>query len=216
MIKTKQDKIRAIKRQFQKHKVLRIEDLFKVIGTVSRRTVNRYIKELEYLTSYTHKGRYYTLQETAEFDAHGLWHYADIGFSRHGTLYDTITYFVDHSEAGMTSNELKSESHTEVKYALLDLVEKEKLSRVKPSKVYVYLSSDPTKAQKQIQYREDITVDQPIDQATSFRVLLAVYKFIKDPPSPEQVANYLKNQGSKISLKVVRQVFQRYGLEKKT
>ena len=37
MIKTKQDKIRAIKRQFQKHKVLRIEDLFKVIGIFLKR-----------------------------------------------------------------------------------------------------------------------------------------------------------------------------------
>ena len=216
MIKTKKDKIQAIKSKFQKHKVLTIEDLFEVIGTVSKRTVHRYIKELDYVTSYTQKGKYYTLKDTAKFDAHGLWYFNDIGFSKHGTLYDTIAHFVEHSEAGMTGSELNTSSRTEVKYALLDLVEKEKLSRVKPDKVYVYLSSDPFKAQKQIKFREKIIADQTIDQATCFRVLIAAYKFIKDPPSPEQVGNYLKNQGSKISLKVVRQVFHRYGLEKKT
>ncbi len=216
MAKNKRDKIRDLKKAFQKHKVLKIEELFEVIGTTSKRTVNRYIKELEHLTSYTHKGRYYTLREIVEFDAHGLWHYDDIGFSKHGTLFDTITYFVEHSEKGMTGKELNTESHTEVKYALLDLVKEEKLSRAKPNKVYVYLSSDSGKAQKQMQRREETTAHQTIDEETSFRVLVAAYKFVEDPPSPEQVADFLKNQGSKISLKVVLQVFQRYGLEKKT
>ena len=41
-----------------------IGDISKVIDVKSQRTVRRYIKELKYLTSYTHKGRYYTLEET--------------------------------------------------------------------------------------------------------------------------------------------------------
>ena len=193
-----------------------LEDLFKELDTVSRSTVNRYMKEIKYLTSYTHKGRYYALKETAKFDEHGLWHHNDIGFSNHGSLFDTITYFVEHSEAGMTGKELKTESHTEVKYALLDLVKKEKISRLKSNKIFVYLSSDTSKAQKQTQSRDKIAVDQEIDDAISLRVLLTAYKFIKTTPSPEQVANHLKSQGSKISLKVVQQIFQHYGLEKKT
>jgi predicted transcriptional regulator len=216
MYKTKREKLKAVKALFQKHKVLKIEELSKVIGTTSRRTVHRYIKELEYLTSYSHKGRYYTLLEIAEFDSNGLWHFEDVGFSKHGTLFETITYFVNQSEAGLTSNELQSHSQTVVKHALIDLVEKEKVSRARPGKVYVYLSSDPVKAQKQLQERECATSDQLIDQGIALRVLLAAYQIVAEFPTPDQVVNVLQKDGSKISSETVQKVFRQYKLEKKT
>lgn len=213
----KREKLDAIKRLFKEKKVLKSEDLSRAIGSESRRTVHRYIKELKYLTSYTHKGRYYTLEEIAKFNEHGLWHCGDVGFSKHGGLFNTITYFVGCSEAGMTGQELQNKAHTVVKYALLDLVEKEKIARSKPNKVYVYVSPDPAIAKKQLHTRQNIVdVDQAIDQETVFRVLLAAYQFIEKIPSPEKVAAFLKSEGSKISLQVVRRILQRYGVEKKT
>lgn len=217
MNKTKRDKLEALKRLFAEKKVLKIEDLSKAVGSESQRTVHRYIKELKYLTSYTHKGRYYTLEETAKFNEQGLWHCGEVGFSKHGGLFDTITHFVERSEAGMTSQELQSEAHTVVKYALLDLVKKDKVARSKPSKVYVYVSPNPTVAKKQLHKRQNIVVeDQAANQETVFRVLLAAYQFIEKLPSPEKVAAFLKSEGSKIPLEVIRQILQRYGVEKKT
>ncbi len=216
MEKTKRDKLELLKKIFNEKKVLQIEDISKVIDSSSRRTVHRYIKELKYLTSYTHKGRYYTLEETAKFNEQGLWHCSDIGFSKHGSLFDTLTYFVEVSEAGMTGSELQKEAHTVVKYALLDLVEKEKVARSKPQKVYVYTSSTPSVAKKQLDKRRNIMDDQTIDQETIFRVLLAAYQLIEKIPSAEQVAIVLKNEGSKISLEVIRRVLHYYGVEKKT
>lgn len=212
---TKKDKLEAIKALFRKKKVLRIEDIFKLLETISRMTVHRYIKELDYFTSYSHKGQYYTLKEITQFDENGLWHHDDIGFSKHGSLFDTIVHFVNCSEEGMTSSELQMESRTVVKYALLDLVEKNKLSRAKPSEVYVYLSPDPTKAEKQLEKRQEMIIDS-VDDAIALRVLLIAYRLINGAISPEQVANTLKKEGSNISLKIVQQVFQRYRLEKKT
>lgn len=216
MSKAKQEKLSAIKDLFQKRKVLQIDDLSKVIGTTSRRTVHRYIKEFDYLTSYSHKGRYYTLQEIAKFDTNGLWHHGDIGFSKHGTLFETITYFVNHSVAGMTSNELQNQSRTVVKYALVDLVEKARLSRAKPDKVYVYLSSNPVKAKKQLRERENTIEDRSIDQGVVLRILLTVCQVVEEVPTPEQVALLLKREGSTISLETIKKVFCHYGLEKKT
>jgi hypothetical protein len=217
MNKTKRDKLESLKRLFEKEKVLTIEDISKVVDVKSQRTVRRYIKELKYITSYTHKGRYYTLEETAKFNEQGLWHYDDVGFSKHGGLFDTITYFVERSEAGMTSQELQSEAHTVVKYALLDLVEKDKVARSKPNKVYVYVSPNPAVAKKQLQKRQNVVdEDQAANQETVFRVLLAAYQFIEKTPSPEKVAAFLKSEGSKIPLEVVRRILQRYGVEKKT
>lgn len=217
MHQAKRDKLESLKRLFKREKILKIEDISKVIGSKSQRTVGRYIKELNYLTSYTHKGRYYTLKETAKFNENGLWHCGDVGFSKHGGLFDTITYFVERSEAGMTGQELQDEAHTVVKYALLDLVKKEKVSRSKPNKFYVYLSSNPVVSKKQLHKRQDIVDEnQAIDQETVFRVLLAAYQFIEKIPSPEKVAAFLKNEGSKIPLEVVRRILQRYEVEKKT
>lgn len=216
MHQPKRAKLESLEKLFEEKKVLKIEEISKVVGAKSQRTVRRYIKEMKYLTSYTHKGSYYTLKKIAKFNEHGLWHYDDIGFSKHGGLFDTITYFVERSEAGMTGHELQNEAHTVVKYALLDLIEKEKIARSKPNKVYVYVSPNPEVAKRQLRKRKNIVYNEAIDNETVFRVLLAAFQLIEKLPSPEKVASLLKNEGSKIPLEVVRRVLQRYDVEKKT
>ena len=56
-------------------------------------TVFRKLKPLDYLTSYSHRGRYYTLREIARFDDNGLWSQAEVWFSRFGTLLATEVSF---------------------------------------------------------------------------------------------------------------------------
>lgn len=211
----KKDKSEVLQELFKKKKVLKIEDLFKAIGTTSRMTVYRHMKNFDYLTSYTHKGQYYILSKMAQFDSQGLWHYGDIGFSKHGTLFETVAHLVNSSEMGLTCSELDIESKTIVKHALLDLVEKSKLSRAKPTNVYVYLSPDSTKAKQQLKNRQDV-VDVAIDDAVALRVLLMAYRLIGGSISPELVAAALKKEGSEISLTIVSCIFQQYDLEKKT
>jgi hypothetical protein len=216
MRKTKKEKLEAVVKLFHKEKVLTIDQLFAVFKTKSRRTVHRYMKELEYRTSYSHAGQYYTLFEIAEFDANGLWRYNDIGFSRHGTLLDTIVYLVDRSPEGMTNNELQEKFHLVVKAALIDLVKKKMLVREKRTNRYVYVSPDPSKGQKQLKQRTEFTTDSLIDDSISLRVLLMAYRLVGRSVSPVQVATGLKKEGSKISLEVVHQVFQKYDIGKKT
>ena len=43
------------------------------LGTDARRTVFRKLKELSSRTSYSHRGRYHTLDDVAAFDELGLW-----------------------------------------------------------------------------------------------------------------------------------------------
>ena len=210
----KKDKLEVLQEIFKKKKILKIEDLFKAIGTNSRMTVHRYMKNLDYLIRYTHKGQYYILSKVARFDSLGLWHCGDIGFSKHGTLFETVTHLVNNSEMGMTSSELHIESKTVVKHTLLDLVEKNKLSRAKSMNVYVYLSSDLTKAKQQLKIRQDV-VDVAIDDAVALRVLLMAYRLIGSSISPEFVSDALRKEGSEISLTVVSYIFQQYELEKK-
>src|SRR5258705_8893482 len=54
-------------------KVAPLPDLKRALGTDVDLTVFRKLKELDYLTSYSHGGRFYTLREIARFGADGLW-----------------------------------------------------------------------------------------------------------------------------------------------
>ena len=63
-------------------------------------TAFRKLKDLDAHTSYSHRGGYYTLDELADFDEHGLWAFAGVRFSRAGTFVATAEAFVNHAEAG--------------------------------------------------------------------------------------------------------------------
>ena len=67
-------------------RVVQMRDLFEVVQSTSRMTVFRRLSGVEYLCSYTHTGRYYTLFDIARFDSDGIWFYDDIGFSQNGSL----------------------------------------------------------------------------------------------------------------------------------
>ena len=76
------------------------------VGTVADLTVFRKLRELDYCTSYSHRGRFYTLRELAEFDENGLWWIRSVGFSSRGTLVATAEGLVNASEAGYAVEEL--------------------------------------------------------------------------------------------------------------
>jgi hypothetical protein len=68
-----------------RNKIATLDELKQVLGTSVSVTVFRKLKPLAYLTSYSHRGRYYTLRDVARFDDDGLWSEADVWFSRFGT-----------------------------------------------------------------------------------------------------------------------------------
>src|SRR5215472_10005834 len=72
------------------------------------------LKSLDYLSSYTHRGRYYTLREIARFDDAGLWSHDAVWFSRHGTLVATLESFINQSLRGWFADELADALHAQV------------------------------------------------------------------------------------------------------
>ena len=70
-------------------RIATLDQLKQALGTSVDITVFRKLKPLDYLTSYSHRGRYYTLRSIASFDDHGLWSQADVWFStfRHPAGY---------------------------------------------------------------------------------------------------------------------------------
>ena len=59
------DRLRGL---FAKRLIATMDMLKKTVGTVADLTVFRKLRELDYCTSYSHRGRFYTLRELAEFD----------------------------------------------------------------------------------------------------------------------------------------------------
>lgn len=146
------DVLRAI---LKKQKIATLDKLKQAIGTTSTMSVFRRLKELGYRTSYSHRGRFYTLAETPKFDNDGLWSYQSIGFSRFGNLLQTAQQFVEQAGAGFTAAELRGLLHVEVKQSLLQLVQQRQLGRERIGQHFVYLSRAKERRTRQKQQRQE-------------------------------------------------------------
>ncbi len=102
-----------------------------VLGTDINMTVIRKLKKLFYLSSYSHRGKYYTLYSIAEFDDSGLWSFEPAMFSKHGTLVNTVKVFVDESEDGLSAGELEGLLKVDPKESLWKLFKKTEVHRDK-------------------------------------------------------------------------------------
>src|SRR6266699_7152649 len=120
------DELRSLLRR---NHIATLDEMKQALGTPVDVTVFRKLKPLDYLTSYSHRGRYYTLREVARFDDHGLWSKGDVCFSRFGTLLATAEAFVNRSPRGYFADELARALHVEVQDALHELAQRQRLTR---------------------------------------------------------------------------------------
>jgi len=126
-MKTESFSAKKIKRHLEQYKIAPMEELKKVLGTDVRMTVFRKLKALSYRTRYSHRGKYYALEKTVQFDGIRLWSSKSVGFSSYGTLLDTTKAFVDQSEEGYSVTELNAILHVSVKASLLNLFNRKKV-----------------------------------------------------------------------------------------
>lgn len=135
-----------LKSLLRQQKIATMAELKAALGTSADATVFRKLAELDYRTSYSHRGRYYTLDELASFDELGLWAFRAVYFSRFGTLISTVEALVNSSEAGYGATELDDVLHVDPKAALLGLVRAGRLARTEMAGRYIYLAADaPTR-----------------------------------------------------------------------
>jgi hypothetical protein len=126
-----------------------LEELKQALGTASTMTVFRKLKTLGYRTSYSHRGKYYTLDEIPRFDEQGLWFWRSAWFSRDGNLLATGQRFVEEAHAGLAASELQALLNVEVKEPLLQLYQRKRVDRREVGGVYVYFSREPARQREQ-------------------------------------------------------------------
>lgn len=131
-------------------KIVTFNELQDYIGNISRMTIIRRLRELSYLTSYSHAGRYYTLGSIPKFSENGLWSYKSVCFSKFDTLINTCQNFVNNSESGYSVKELRDILSVDVKLPLIELHKQGKLYREKCRGGYVYFNKHFPRRKQQL------------------------------------------------------------------
>jgi hypothetical protein len=201
-------------------RVVEMKDLCETTQSSSRMTVFRRLSGIEYLCSYTHAGRYYTLKDIARFDTYGLWFYNNIGFSRNGSLKNTINCFVDDCDAGKFHSELERQLKVRVHNALLGLVKSKQVGRTRFGGKYLYTCIDPTRSKGQIEQRHRLALGGgygplSISESMVIEVLVEVIRQSREHPDVEKVTSALNEKGIALATEDVSIICDRYDVEKK-
>jgi hypothetical protein len=138
-------------------KIATLPELQQALGATAEITVFRKLKELSYRSSYSHRGRYYTLGEIPQFDPQGLWSFHEVWFSRWGNLVTTLETLVSAAPQGYFANELQQLLHVEVKDALLQLVQQRRVARQSVNGLFLYCSPDAAVRRRQLLARQALS-----------------------------------------------------------
>ena len=115
IMRSKQYTSKRLLELFKAEKIATMEELKAVLGTRADATVFRKLGELSYRTSYSHNGKYYTLDKIAKYDEWGLWSFRAVWFSSRGTLLSTAEALIQEAESGFFASELELLLQVEVR-----------------------------------------------------------------------------------------------------
>jgi len=138
----------------RQHKIATLDELKAVLGAAVDSTVFRKLAELSSRTSYSHRGKYYALDEIARFDELGLWSFRSVFFSEHGTLLRSCEVLVNESDAGYATDELENVLHVGVKDPLRKLARQGRIFREKLAGRFVHFAIEGSVRREQIRARQ--------------------------------------------------------------
>ena len=209
---------KALKRLFRRFPVADLDTLSRTLDTKSRMSIFRRLKDIGYLSSYTHAGCFYTLAHIPQFDEYGLWLHQGIGFSKAGTLKATVLKLVETASSGFTHTELNHLLRVKVHNTLLSLVREGHIRREHIEQAYLYISTEPGAAAEQISQRrmQVAESDKGIDilpMTTVIEVLIETIHAGKLRVAPKLISQRLAARGCSVTTRQIEQVFAQYGID---
>jgi len=90
----------ALRALLLRNQIATFDEMKQALGNPVDVTVFRKLKTTDYLSSYSHRGRYYTLRESPLERSLALWSQADVWFSRSGHAAATAEVFVNRFPRG--------------------------------------------------------------------------------------------------------------------
>jgi len=200
---------------FRAPRVLTLEQLCGRLRS-SRSTVLRRLDEHGYYSSYNHGGSFLSIEEVADFDSRGLWVWKTARFSSHGNLKETVNFFVEESERGITHQELATLVGVRAHNTLLKLIQEKRIRRERLGAAFVYLSRKTSMRAEQVRQRTSLLLQPKKPRPTSRQIIATLLQLIQDPgASRQQVALRCQSSGVSISGELVDAIFQKYDLDKK-
>jgi hypothetical protein len=204
-----------LEKLFHRRKCWMLDPLAQTLG-YALISVRRFLKQIGYCRSYTHNGKWYTLDDSPDFDRDGLWHYRGIGFSKQGSLTATIDHLLARSPAGLSAGQLAEKLQHSCDAVLTRLYQAGRVDRVRLAGQFVYLATDP---QLNGQQREQAALAGPPSPVTSLSTQTALWvlvEHIKDPAlSFEQLASRLQEQRQvSVAPQSIERFFQEHDLKK--
>lgn len=169
---------------FTQRKCWRLEELIRELD-YSAISVRRFLKNVGYLSSFTHNNKWYTLSSIPLFDKFGLWFYENIGFSKHGNLKKTVLYFIVKSPQGLSAKQLAERLSIPCHAVLNHMYKSGAVARFKSQQALVYLAIDEkTKNRQLTRLQSSRPVGIEARTPAPLGALAAVYvlvEFIKRP-----------------------------------
>ncbi len=209
-----------IHKLLQIHTIMTLKQMRHELNNRPRSSLFRDLKKVDVITSYTHAGQYHAIKSAAKFNMAGLWFFKEAGFSKYGTLKNTLEQILRNAEAGMTHKELELLLRIKVHNTLNDLV---KLNAVKrhflPNNIYAYLSADEHKAQEQLQKK--LTINKRVSdialppECVRIEILIEVIHAFCNLPDEKLLGAQLRQRGLTIKDKEIAYVLEYYGIKKK-
>ena len=163
---------------FRAPRILTLEELCRRLHC-SRSTVLRRLHEQDYHSSYNQAGKFLTLAQVADFDARGLWVWKTARFSKHGTLKDTVDFFVNQSSQGMTHEELASLLAVRAHNPLLELVKEKRIRRERLGPRFVYVSAKASRRREQVHRRKSLLLEPQRPRPSSPQIMAVLLELIQ-------------------------------------
>lgn len=154
-MQNKSNKLELLLTYFKDKKIVTIDEFKNILKTQCRMTIFRRLSSLGYISSYSHRGKYYSLKRIARYNKYGIWVYQSVLFSKKGTLKKTLEYLIENSKQGYGASELNNILKVKVEDTLLSLVKNKHIIRMKISGIYIYFSKAPKSCKKQELTRRD-------------------------------------------------------------
>ena len=164
---------------FHRLEAVTMPEMKQALGTQVDVTVFRKLAALGHLTSYSHRGSFYTLPAIAQFDEQGLWMSRGAWFSQRGTLLDPIATVVRAAPTGCHAGELEAGLQVPVKDALRQLTQAGRIHRSEHAGLYLYTA--PTRGRRQEQVAARHALPPVADQeAQKIRAAVGLFYSLLD------------------------------------
>jgi hypothetical protein len=200
-------------------KIQTFEQILKQVNC-SEVTLRRDIRWMKGITSYTHQGRFVTLEDIPEFDHNDIWFYNNIGFTKFKNSLELIVHLINHSKEGLTREQIQKILKIQIFQQIQTLLKRNKLYRSKIGNKYIYLPEELSRNKKQkLLSLNANNIEEYYDAIVSSSDLVALLKAVlvekKIKIDAKNLKRFTKKYSLTIPLNKIEQLLLKYNLTEK-